>query len=88
LIHPWGWRAAIAWLYLLIPGSLLSTVIYFLLVRDWGASRTGTYAFVSPVVAVVIGTSLFGEKLDIGDVVGMVLMLAAAAIVLRRPIAP
>jgi drug/metabolite transporter (DMT)-like permease len=88
LVHPWGWRAAIAWLYLLIPGSLLSTVIYFLLVRDWGASRTGTYAFVSPVVAVVIGTSLFGEKLDLGDVIGMMLMLAAAAIVLRRPIAP
>ena len=30
----------------------MSTVIYFLLVRDWGASRTGTYAFVSPVIAV------------------------------------
>ena len=88
LVHPWGWRAAIAWLYLLIPGSLLSTVIYFLLVRDWGASRTGTYAFVSPVVAVIIGTSLFGEKLDTGDVIGMVMMLVAAAIVLRRPIDP
>ena len=84
LIQPWDWRATVAWLYLLLPGSILSTVIYFLLVRDWGASRTGTYAFVSPVIAVVIGTTLFGEKLDVGDVVGMVLMLAAAAIVLRR----
>ncbi len=84
LVHPWGWHAALAWLYLLLPGSILSTVIYFLLVRDWGASRTGTYAFVSPVVAVTLGTSLFGEKLDIGDVVGMGLMLIAAAIVLRR----
>ena len=84
LIQPWGWSATLAWLYLLLPGSLLSTVIYFLLVRDWGASRTGIYAFVSPVVAVVIGTSLFHEKLDPGDVIGMVLMLAAAAIVLRR----
>ena len=84
LIQPWGWSASIAWLYLLLPGSLLSTVIYFLLVRDWGASRTGTYAFVSPVIAVVIGTTMFGEKLDLGDVVGMLLMLAAAAIVLRR----
>ena len=84
LIQPWDWRAVVAWLYLLLPGSILSTVIYFLLVRDWGASRTGTYAFVSPVIAVVIGTTLFGEKLDVGDVVGMVLMLAAAAIVLRR----
>ena len=84
LIQPWGWRASLAWLYLLLPGSILSTVIYFLLVRDWGASRTGTYAFVSPVIAVAIGTTVFGEPLDIGDVVGMLLMLAAAAIVLKR----
>jgi drug/metabolite transporter (DMT)-like permease len=84
LTHPWGWHAALAWLYLLIPGSIMSTVIYFLLVRDWGASRTGTYAFVSPVIAVVAGTTLFGEKLGVADVVGMLLMLMAAAIVLRR----
>jgi drug/metabolite transporter (DMT)-like permease len=84
LTHAWGWQPVLAWLYLLLPGAIMSTVIYFLLVRDWGASRTGTYAFVSPVIAVVIGTALFGEKLDIGDVFGMLLMLAAAAIVLRR----
>ena len=69
---------------MLLPGSILSTVIYFLLVRDWGASRTGTYAFVSPVIAVGLGTTLFDERLDPADVVGMALMLVAAAIVLRR----
>ena len=84
LIHPWGWHATFAWLYLLLPGSILSTVIYFLLVHDWGASRTGTYAFVSPVIAVALGTTLFDERLDPADVVGMALMLVAAAIVLRR----
>ena len=84
LLHPWGRAAMLAWLYLLVPGSILSTVIYFLLVRDWGASRVGTYAFVSPVVAVAAGTALFGERLDITDIAGMLLMLAAAGIVLRR----
>lgn len=80
----WGTAAWVAWLYLLIPGSLLSTVMYFLLVRDWGASRVGTYAFVSPVIAVVVGATLFGEHVELADVVGMGLMLAAAGIVLRR----
>jgi drug/metabolite transporter (DMT)-like permease len=74
----------LAWVYLLIPGSLLSTVIYFLLVRDWGASRVGTYAFISPVIAVVLGATLFGEHVEIADVMGMALMLVAAAIVLRQ----
>ncbi len=88
----WGWPAFLAWLYLLVPGALMSTTMYFLLVRDWGASRPGTYAFISPVIAVVLGCSFFGEKLDWGDASGMALMLGAAALALRpgaaRPVAP
>ncbi|HYZ23442.1 MAG TPA: EamA family transporter [Rhodopila sp.] len=79
----WGWPAFLAWLYLLGPGALLSTTMYFLLVRDWGASRPGTYAFISPVIAVAIGCAFFGEKLDWGEAVGMVLMLVAAGLALR-----
>jgi drug/metabolite transporter (DMT)-like permease len=79
----WGWPAFGAWLFLLLPGSLGATVIYFLLVRDWGASRTGTYAFISPVIAVVVGLAFFGERVDASDVAGMAIMLAAAGMVLR-----
>jgi len=79
----WGWPAFLAWLYLLLPGSVMATTIYFQLVRDWGASSTGTYAFVSPVIAVVLGMTLFGEHADWSDLVGMVLMLAAAGLALR-----
>ena len=81
----WGWPAFLAWLYLLVPGALLSTTMYFLLVHDWGASRPGTYAFISPVVAVIIGCGLFGEELDWGEAVGMILMLGGAFMALRSP---
>ncbi|HEX3348844.1 MAG TPA: EamA family transporter [Acetobacteraceae bacterium] len=80
----WGAAAWGAWLFLLLAGSLGATVIYFMLVRDWGASRTGTYAFVSPVIAVLLGTWTYGERLTALDVTGMVLMLAAAGAALRR----
>jgi drug/metabolite transporter (DMT)-like permease len=80
----WGWQPLLAWLYLLIPGSLISTTMYFLLVRDWGASKPGLYAFISPVIAVIAGASVFGEQLDWGDAIGMALMLAAAGLALRR----
>jgi len=83
MMFHWGWPAFLAWLYLLIPGALLSTTMYFLLVRDWGASKPGTYAFISPVIAVIIGCTLFGEKLDWGDAAGMALMLLAAGLALR-----
>jgi drug/metabolite transporter (DMT)-like permease len=80
----WGWPAFLAWLYLLIPGSLISTTMYFLLVRDWGASKPGLYAFISPIIAVAVGAWLFGELVDWGDAAGMALMLAAAGLALRR----
>lgn len=81
----WGLAAWAAWAFLLVGSSLGATMIYFTLIRDWGASRTGTYAFVSPVIAVLLGTTLNGERLDLGDMIGMVLMLGAAALALRRP---
>ena len=84
LSFQWGWPAFLAWLYLVIPAALMATTMYFLLVREWGASRPGTYAFISPVIAVVLGSSLFGETLDWGHGIGMTLMLCGAGLALRR----
>jgi drug/metabolite transporter (DMT)-like permease len=58
-------------------------VIYFKLVHDWGASRTGTYAFVSPIVAVLIAIPLLGEHVSEMDTIGICLTLAAAGLALR-----
>jgi drug/metabolite transporter (DMT)-like permease len=80
----WGVAAWAGWLYLLIPGSLGGTIIYFLLVRDWGASKTGTYAFVSPVIAVGLGAAVYGERVTMTDGLGIALMLGAAGIALKR----
>lgn len=84
----WGWPAFLAWLYLLLPGSVLATATYFVLVRDWGPTKTGTYAFISPVIAVVLGMALFGEHSRWADVAGMTLMLGGAALALapRTPV--
>jgi drug/metabolite transporter (DMT)-like permease len=79
----WGAPAWAAWWFLLLVGSLGATMIYLLLVRDWGASRTGTYAFVSPVISVALGVLFDDERLDVTDGLGMILMLAAAVLVLR-----
>ena len=81
----WGLAAWGAWLFMLFPGSLGATIIYFVLVRSWGASRAGIYAFVSPVVAVLLGILVLGESLHATDAAGMLLMLAAAGLILRRP---
>ncbi len=80
----WGWAAWAGWFFLLIPGSLGGTIIYFWLVRDWGASRTGMYSFICPVIAVALGMLVYGERVSLTDVIGIALMLLAAVLALRK----
>ena len=74
----------LAFLFLLFPAALAASTIYFFLVRDWGASRTGTYAFISPVIAVLLGAGLNDEALGLTEALGIAMMLAASWMVLRR----
>lgn len=80
----WGMEAWLSWTFQVVAGSLGATVIYFFLVRDWGASKTGTYAFICPVIAVAAGMLVLDETLDPVEAAGMALMLGAAAVALRR----
>lgn len=81
----WSAVAWLSWWYLLLPASLGATIIYFRLMRDWGAARVGTYAFITPVVAVLLGIFVADERVDAVDAVGMALMLGAAGLALRKP---
>ena len=80
----WGWAPWLSWWFLVVPASLGATTVYFVLMRDWGATRTGTYAFISPIVTVVLGMLLLGEQLYALDAFGMALMLVAAWVALRK----
>jgi drug/metabolite transporter (DMT)-like permease len=65
-------------------GSVGGFTIYLLLIRDWGPSRAGAYAFVSPVIAVALGMLVFGERVGLVEAAGIVLMLSAAILALRE----
>ncbi|MCX7384668.1 MAG: EamA family transporter [Alphaproteobacteria bacterium] len=80
----WGLEAWLAWLFMVFAGSLAATTMYFILVRDWGASRTGTYAFICPVISVAAGMAILGERVELIEAGGMVLMLVAAFMALRK----
>ncbi len=80
----WGWIAWSSWFFLLIPASLGASTIFMILVRDWGASKAGSFAFISPIIAVFEGLVLSGEALHPVDAIGMTLMLVAAWVALRK----
>jgi drug/metabolite transporter (DMT)-like permease len=76
---PAGW-ASLG--YLAGVGSLVGFTVYLWLLRRWPASRVAAYAFVSPVVAVVLGAVLLGETLFPHQGVAALLLLGGAALAL------
>ncbi|PSJ39042.1 DMT family transporter [Allosphingosinicella deserti] len=79
----WPAPAIGGWLFLVLFGSLLGYTIYLHLLRVWGSSRSGSYAFVSSVVAVAAGHLVFGEDVSRTQVAGMAVLLAAAWFAIR-----
>ena len=80
----WGATAWISFAFLLGPAALVASTVFFFLVRDWGPTKAGSYAFISPIIAVLLGVWISGETLHPVDAVGMAMMLGGAAVALRR----
>ncbi len=68
------------WLFLVLGGAVVGHTIYLSLIRDWGPSRAGLYAFVSPLIAVALGIVVFAEPFGPFEIIGSMTMLSAAAL--------
>lgn len=82
-LHAWG-----AFAYLVIGGSFVAFSAYIWLLRVVEPALAGTYAFVNPVVAVLLGWLFAGETLNLGMVGGAALIVVAVALVVlggRKP---
>lgn len=80
--------SASSWLalgYLWLFGSLLGFTAYSWLLRNARPVVATSYAYVNPILAVVIGALISGEPLGITTVIANVLIVGAVWLVLRRP---
>ena len=59
------WRGVVAWVYLVVFGSLVGFTAYAYLLRNTRPALAMSYAYVNPVVAIVLGTALGGERLPL-----------------------
>ena len=75
----------LALLYLIVFGSLIGFSAYVWLLRSAPLSLVSTYAYVNPVVAVVLGAIFIGEALTPRVVIaGSIILAAVALIVVAR----
>jgi drug/metabolite transporter (DMT)-like permease len=70
-----------ALVYLIVMGSIVGFTAYVWLIHHESPTKVGTYAYVNPVVAVVVGYFLGGEALGLRTVLGTVLVLVSVVVI-------
>jgi len=70
-----------ALLYLIIAGSIVAFTAYVWLIHHQSPTKVGTYSYVNPVVAVLLGYYFGGEALDLRTMLGTLLVLVSVVVI-------
>lgn len=79
----WTPAAVASVVYLAVCGTVLTFGLYFWLLRSVDANRMGLIAYVTPAVALFLGTTLGGEPITASMVAGALLVLCGVLLVVR-----
>ena len=77
-------RSILALVYLAVFGSLVAFSAYSWLVRNVAPSRAATYAFVNPVVAVLLGWALAGEVITGRTALAAAVIIGGVVLIIRQ----
>jgi drug/metabolite transporter (DMT)-like permease len=78
--------------YLIVAGSIVGFTAYVWLIHHESPTKVGTYAYVNPVVAVILGYFLGGEVVGPRTLLGTLLVLVSVVVITttraKKPAAP
>ena len=77
-------RSWLALAYLIVIGSIVAFSAFGIAVRSLPTATVATYAYVNPVIAVLLGALILGEHLTPMMIIGGVLIVSAVVLVVRR----
>jgi drug/metabolite transporter (DMT)-like permease len=77
-VSPAAWFSLI---YLIIAGSIVGFTAYVWLIHHESPTKVGTYAYVNPVVAVLLGYLLGGEALGLRTILGTMFVLISVVVI-------
>jgi drug/metabolite transporter (DMT)-like permease len=77
-----SWQSAVSLLYLIVLGSIVALACYLWLLSHVSAQKVTTYALVNPVVALILGSLVLGERVSGFAIISAVMVLAGVALVL------
>lgn len=75
--------SVLAWLYLVVFGSLVAFTAFAFLMRTVSAAKVATYAYVNPVVAVLLGWAFASEPVTARMLVASAVIVGAVVMITR-----
>jgi drug/metabolite transporter (DMT)-like permease len=73
-------------LYLIVAGSIVGFTAYVWLIHHESPTKVGTYAYVNPIVAVLVGYFLGGEALGLRTILGTLFVLVSVLVITTMPV--
>jgi drug/metabolite transporter (DMT)-like permease len=74
-------NSLLALLYLIVFGSFVGYSSYIYILQKWSAAKAGTYAYVNPIVAIILGALLLHEPISISIVISMIIVITGIILV-------
>jgi drug/metabolite transporter (DMT)-like permease len=75
-------KSLLAFLYLIVAGSWVAFTAYAWLLQNVPISKVATYAYVNPVIAVLLGVTVAGERFSVLQLIGGAVVLVAVVVVI------
>jgi drug/metabolite transporter (DMT)-like permease len=80
-----SWKSLFGLAYLIVFGSIVAFTAYVWLLRVSTPARVSTYAYVNPVVAVLLGWAIAGEALTLRMLVAAAVIVSGVAMITLAP---
>lgn len=82
--HNWVWPldVLLAWLYLLVFGSIIAFSAYMVLLRHVSPALASSYSFVNPVIAMLLGVGILGETVTTTEWMAVAVILSGVLLML------
>jgi drug/metabolite transporter (DMT)-like permease len=74
-----------AFAYLVLVGAIIGYTAYIWLLRHCDPSKVATYAYVNPLVAVLLGACFAGERLTARTAFAAAIVIGSVALVISAP---
>ena len=79
-----SFKSVVAFFYLVFIGSIVAFTAYSWLLAHAPISQVSTYAYVNPVIAVLLGAVFLSEDVAAATLAGMVLVIASVWVIVRQ----